>query len=377
MSQKRESRLHVTSLNDSQKDRGGRLKTSRGKLVAKLLAGAWRCAPPATSAEDLAEIANLVTACGAGGLAWCRLRDSHLRNSQVAELFQAQYRFQSLQGTLHERNLKRVIPALRAAGVEPLLVKGWAIARLYPELGMRPYIDLDICVLPKNYQCASDLLGSGEFDDCNVDLHSGFGKFYDGRTDDIFTHSRLVKLGDLDIRVLSPEDDLRFLCLHLLRHGAVQPLWLCDVALLLETRSDDFDWDRCLSGSRREADWVACAIGLAHRLLSVNLVGTPVARRAQNLPSWLPSTVLEEWGTRFKGLPQLAHYIRDPRLWLSDLPRELPSHWPNPIEATMTLKGPFNWLPRFPFQIGHVVSRAGALFSQLLGDLRGAIQHRS
>ena len=44
----------------------------------------------------------------------------------------------------------------------------------------------------------------------------------------------------LDVRVLSPEDDLRFLCLHLLRHGAVQPLWLCDICVLLEARANDF-----------------------------------------------------------------------------------------------------------------------------------------
>jgi hypothetical protein len=242
---------------------------------------------------------------------------------------------------------------------------------------MRPYVDLDLCVMPNDYARASAVQKSGEFDDCPVDLHKGFGKFYDRRTNDIFAHSRLVKLDDMDIRVLSPEDDLRFLCLHLLRHGAVQPLWLCDIALLLETRSNEFDWDRCLSGSRRDADWVACAIGLAHQLLGVEVEGTPVACRAQNLPTWLLPAVLQSWGMPLQTLPQIMALLRQPASLLRNLPQEMRRHWPNAIEATMTLKGPFNQLPRLPFQVGHVISRSTALLSQLLGDLRSAVQHGS
>jgi Uncharacterised nucleotidyltransferase len=352
-------------------------KASRGRLVAQLLAGAWRGSALPISAEELAEIANLLTTCGAGGLAWCRVRGSNLRSSPIAELFQAQYRFQSLQAKLHERSLKKVIPLLRSFGAEPLLIKGWAIARFYPEAGMRPYVDLDLCVLPGDQARASAVLTSGECDDCNVDLHIGFGKFYDRRTDDIFARSRLVKLDDLEVRVLSAEDDLRFLCMHLLRHGAFLPLWLCDIAVLLEARSNDFDWDRCLSGSRREADWVACAIGLAHQLLGARVEGIPVARRAQNLPNWLVPSVLQRWGVPLQTLSQIRPLLRQPVSLLRNLPQEIRRHWPNPIEATMTLRGPFNRLPRLPFQVGHVISRTAALLSQLLGDIRSAIPYGS
>jgi len=289
-----------------------------------------------------------------------------LRDSEVAELFQAQYRFQSLKAALHERSLKTVIPVLRRAGVEPLLVKGWAIARLYPEPGMRPYIDLDLCVRPDDYARARRVLQEGDCDDYNVDLHDGFGKFYDRRTDEIFARSRLVKLDELDVRVLSPEDDLRFLCVHLLRHGAVQPLWLCDICVLLEARSNDFDWDRCLQGSRKEADWVACTIGLAHQLLGADIEGTPMANRARNLPNWLAPIVLREWGMPLRMLPQLSVYLRDPRRWGREFFKQLSLHWPNPIEATMTVKGSFNQVPRLPFQVAHLMSRTAALLPQLI-----------
>jgi len=195
-----------------------------------------------------------------------------------------------------------------------------------------------------------------------VDLHVGFGKFYERQADHIFARSELVRLDNLDVRVLCPEDNLRFLCLHLLRHGAVRPLWLADIAVLLETLTSDFDWDRCLSGSRRHADWVTCAIGLAHHLLDAYVQGTPVEARIKRLPSWLVPPVLKGWGTPCETPRQVANYLRHP----IGLSRELLHHWPNPIEATMTVQGPFNELPRLPFQLGHVVSRTTALFSQLL-----------
>ena len=296
-----------------------------------------------------------------------------MNSGPIAELFQAQYRFQSLKAALHERSLKKVIPLLRGAGVEPLLVKGWAIARLYPEPGMRPYIDLDLCVRPDDYFRASEVLRGGDCGDCNVDLHNGFGKFYDRRTDEIFARSRLVRLDGIDVRVLSPEDDLRFLCLHLLRHGAVQPLWLCDICVLLEARANDFDWDRCMSGSGKEADWVACVIGLAHQLLGADVEGTPLANRARSLPNWLVPIVLQEWGMPLKTLPQLAVYLRNPRRWVRDFFKELSLHWPNPIEATMTVGGSFNQVPRLPFQVAHVMSRTAALLPRLIkGSERGA-----
>jgi hypothetical protein len=323
----------------------------------------------------LNEIAELLMRSGAGGLAWCKVRHSEL-NTDVTDRFHQVYRLQSLQAALHHRSLKRIIPLLRDIGVEPMLVKGWSIARMYPEVAMRPYCDLDLCVSPDEYRKASEALKDIEAHGTNVDLHEGFGKFYDDRTEDIFASSRLVKLDDIHVRVLCAEDNVRYLCMHLLRHGAVRPLWLCDIAVALESRTSEFDWDRCLAGSRREADWVACAIGLASILLGTDIEDTPIAHRAEKLPGWLIKAVLRDWGTPFRSPRQVSLMLRQPSRLLSELPEELLSHWPNPIEATMTLRGPLNRLPRLPFQVGHVVSRTVALVSELIGTSR-AIQHRS
>ncbi len=350
----------------------------RGRLVAELLAGSWRhsALPAICSGEDLDEIAELLISSGAGGLAWRRVRETDLSDAPFARQLRQAYRYQALQSALHHRSLKRVIPDLRSAGVEPMLVKGWSIARLYPELGMRPYSDLDLCVSPDHYNRARTVLQSPELQGSDVDLHLGFGTFDERQTEVIFARSQLVRLDELEVRVASAEDHLRLLCVHLLRHGAVRPLWLCDIGLLLETRGDDFDWDRCLAGSRRQADWVACVMGLAHQLLGAKIDGTPIAERAKNLPRWMVPAVLKEWGTPYQFPGQVAVYLRHPgRMWRGLL-RELPAHWPNPIEATASLRGPFNDVPRLPFQLGHIVSRTVALVGQWTGSSEGAVHYR-
>lgn len=329
-----------------------------GNLVSAALTGVWRRTPPAPclSPAELAEIAPLLLAAGAGGLGWWRVRHTELGTTPAAAPLRQAYRHYSLQAALHEREVIRAVTLLRSAGVEPLLAKGWAVARLYPETGLRPYGDNDLCVRPEQYAAARAALSE---DGCAVDLHrglehTGFSLLDDRSLDALFDRSQLVPLGDIPARIPGPEDHLRLLCLHALGHGLVRPLWLCDVAVALENRPEQFDWDWCLGGSRRRADWVACALGLAHHLLGVRLDDTPIAERADRLPHWLLPTVLREWGRMYRRQVPLGSYARNPL----GAVKELRHRWPNPIEGTVGVGGPFNDWPRLPFQVGALIRRA-------------------
>src|SRR5262249_2881505 len=113
-------------------DKLGRKQNSR--LVAAALAVSWRDNPweQELSLEELSAVAPLLLSFGAAGLGWWRFRHSDLRDSSPAlELHQA-YRLHSLQAAIHEREIKAVIPFLQSAGIDPVMVKGWAIARKYP-----------------------------------------------------------------------------------------------------------------------------------------------------------------------------------------------------------------------------------------------------
>jgi hypothetical protein len=299
-------------------------------------------------------------------LGWWRVRNSDARLLPVAQSLRENYIHQAIHAAEHERQIVHVFQILRSSGIEPILIKGWAIARAYAESGLRPSGDIDLCVPSEQRQPARHLLNSKECEDYLVDLdHRVIRQFGELSIDELYRRSEQAKLGCADIRVLCAEDHLRILCLHLLKHGAWRPLWLCDVAAALESRPANFDWDRCLGKNPRWADWIACAIGLANRLLAAELGNAPaqVKYRTDNLPVWLVRSVLKQWSTPFSPkLPSFTIQMRE-GLWKNGMASALRQRWPNPIQATVDANGRFDNRIRLPFQVSHCISRAVKLFA--------------
>jgi hypothetical protein len=338
-----------------------------GSLLATVLAGSWRSSPQdlQLSEAHLAKIIPHLLGSMSGAVAWWKVRNTDLKTSLVGLELHEAYRFHAVRTLVREHAIKKVLTLLYREGVEPTLVKGWAVARLYPEPGLRPYGDIDLVVRPAEYSSAAAAISAaiaakeGE-KEYYVDLHRGFEDLDDHSFDELHSRSTIVKLDDTDVRVLSAEDHLRVLCKHMLHHNAFRPLWLCDIAAAVENREANFDWDRCLGRHKRRADLVACAIGLAHVLLGADVADTPVAQRAATLPRWLVANVLKQWETPYSmsqapvtHQAPMSKYLRDPRGLVADLRRR----WPNPIEATVYVGGPFNELPRWPFQLGECIAR--------------------
>jgi hypothetical protein len=222
---------------------------------------------------------------------------------------------------------------------------------------------------PQDHAAATAAFARSDAPRCPVDLHCGSVELDDRPFDEVFSRSQLVKCGEIEVRIFGPEDHLRLLCVHMLRHGAWRPLWLCDIAVALESRPADFDWGYFLSGDPRRSDWVACAIGLAHQLVGAHVDGTPVERRSRRLPRWLVPAILKQWGKRRLPdgmLAPMAHHLRDPRGVLE----ALRLRWPNPIEATTRMGGRFNEVPRLSFQIRECLVRTMRFATRLPGLLR-------
>jgi hypothetical protein len=341
---------------------------STGLLIAQILAQSWRESPPPPecSAEELTGITPLLLGSGAAALAWWRVRYSELQTSAEALELQQAYHHFTLEADLHERDIKHVFTLLRAAGVEPLLIKGWASARLYPEHGMRVYGDIDLCVRPEQHEAALEVTKSPECKQYNVDLVYDELSRLDNRSfDELYARSQPLTIDEVQVRIPSPEDHLRIQCLHLLKHGAWRPLWLCDVAAAVENRAEDFDWDLCLGKDRRKADWIACTIGLAQQLLGAEVEDTPVAGRAKHLPGWLIPAVLKQWQK-----PCAADH-HPPELMLATLRNRtgllqaLRDRWPDPIQATIWMGGSFNELPRLPYQLRYFQAQATRFLARL------------
>lgn len=334
----------------------------KSKLLATALAGSWRRELPACAlnAEEFESISTLLLASGAGALGWRRIQHSALQASSSAVELNHASRVQILQAALFEREIERVFSLLRGAGVEPLLLKGWAAARAYAEPEWRPCGDIDLLVRPEQRGAAQRALQSLGTDARAVDLHSNLMELSDRSVDDLFARSQLLRLGDTGVRVLAAEDHFGLLCIHLLRHGAWRPVWLCDVGASLEARPANFDWTLCLGANRRRARWIACAVGLAHQLLGARVAETPFAKGVGQLPRWLLADVLRQWETPYVTMQAPMRYgttmsghLRRPR----GLPRALRQRWPGPTEATISVRGPFNHLPRWPFQLANCCAR--------------------
>ena len=281
---------------------------SRGKAVAAVLAGAWRRSPPRIEPqpEALESILPLLTAGGAGGLAWRRLRESPLRTSAAGRELRQHYRQQALRAVDREAAICELLPRLQAVGVEPILIKGWSSALLYPEPGLRPSGDVDLCVPAGRLEAALAAL-SGPLPGA-VDLHADVPDLPDRSWEVLFRRSRLVALGQTEVRLLGWEDQLRLLCLHLARHGMARPLWLCDVGACLESLPATFDWDTFLAGSKHLSGWASCVLGLGSRLLAVPV--PPEAGPTGTVPLQIERAVLWSWGGGSDR--RLLHYLRRP-----------------------------------------------------------------
>ncbi|MBI2713778.1 MAG: nucleotidyltransferase family protein [Rhizobiales bacterium] len=342
-----------------------------GHLVANVLAGSWRREPPALTinSEELARVEPLLTSSGAAGLAWNRAsRTAHLTSAPETANLRAMYRHLALQATMNEGSIRFLSERLALNGLEPLIFKGWASAQHYALPHLRPFGDIDICVQPGRHAEARELLQrhvipgvnnlvNGPFvldcgpagKLCQIDLHAGLDQFHLPSLDTLFARSQRIACGDRAIRILSHEDHLRLVAMHFLRHGGYRPLWLCDVAAMLETVPGDFDWDICFGKDPRYAHWLACVFELARRLLGARIEGLPQAYHVDTLPDWFMRTALNEWQ-----VPYLSRMKQPWSYWAAKpwiIPSQLKARWPNPISATFKSGGNFGRKSRLLYQL--------------------------
>lgn len=260
-------------------------------------------------------------------------------------------RWQILQLRLYEHHIERIFELFHSHKIEPILIKGWAAARYYPNPAHRFSSDVDLAVSSADFNRAEQIVKVYPF---NIDLHRELRHLDKLEWEELFRRSELVELGRTKVRVLSQEDHLRVLCVHWLTDGGANKEKLWDIFYAIENRPDEFDWDRFLNavGEKRRR-WFVCVVGLAQKYLGLSLVDTPLENSAMNLPGWLVKTVEKEWKSEVKLRP-LQNMLDDKSKFWQQIKKRIP---PNPIQATVELEGDFDDKPRFFYQIGNVFTR--------------------
>lgn len=345
--------------------------TSRGGLLAATLSKSWVDSSPhdlSLSEADLDQVAPLLYQSGGAGLGWWRIRKSDLRQTASGEMLHQAFRLLALQSAIHESKIRKVFSVLRSVNVEPILIKGWSVARAYPQPALRPYGDIDLIMRRRDYRVAK-AAAEESLRDCQLDYHLVPIELADRSMEELFFRSQLVPCAGEQIRILAQEDHFALLAIHLLKHGAWRPLWLCDLAVLLES-SSNFDWHLCLGKDPRRANWILAATGLAQTLLNASIRDKAIAARAEQVPLWLKQWVLKEWDAPFAHLQSpfshrapISFYLRRPRGLFSDLARR----WPNPIVATISVKGTFGARRRKRYEFGNCLLRAARAVSARFG----------
>ncbi len=342
------------------------VRGSRGALVARALQGAWRDSPPllTISEAELISIAPMMLASGAGPLTWWRIRDSPLAHLPAMRELHEAYRVQVLRYAVREREIEQVVGLLQSVDAEPVLCKGWAAARLYPDMAVRPLGDIDIFVKPEQVSRAHAALqglrlGRGSAVDFQ---ESATLALYRADVRTMYNRASTVPMGDIPVKVLSPEDHLSMLCVHFLGHGGWRPIWLCDIAAAMESLTESFDWQTCLGEDTRRAGWILSALACAHEILGAQLGAPPFdLLYSQAAPRWLAPTVLKQWDVPYAPMsdgiigytaPMASYWRRPIGVWSA-----LRERWPSPITATIRVEGPINDVPRLLFQLAYAALR--------------------
>jgi hypothetical protein len=341
-----------------------------GRFVAQGLRHSWRdeiSLRPDFSHPDFEAVTPLLYDSGAAALGWWSIRDTDLADSPSGELLHQAFRLLTLQAAIHKTKIEKVFGCFRAAKIEPILIKGWSIARRYSQPGLRPYGDIDLLIRPDDLSLANRIVASEDLRDCRIDLDPGSFELADRSLAGVFARSLLVPCGARQVRILCDEDLLALLAVHFLKHAGWRPLWLCDVSLMLESISREFDWDVCLGPDKRRVNWILLVIGLARELLGASINDQQIEERA-TVPDWVMENVLANWEQPFatKHEPHNHHapiqsYLRTPRGFLSDLKRR----WPSPILATVSSNGTFGKRRRLRYQLKNCAQRAARLIRPL------------
>lgn len=152
-----------------------------GQILSRLHWQCWREDAPllGVGPSELVAVLPILIRSGSVGLVWPRLRGQLDRYGAIALALEDAYQAQVAHNARVERDIARVVTRLQDHGIDPILVKGWSVARQYPEGLVRPAGDIDLVVREEEFERATVLISEldREAATIGVDLkHPGIWK---------------------------------------------------------------------------------------------------------------------------------------------------------------------------------------------------------
>jgi hypothetical protein len=214
----------------------------------------------------------------------------------------------------------RALAPLADAGVEPLVIKGAAIAPRYPDLGLRPMDDVDMIVPGHQIDAALQALTAAGWQrhtppqrrqfqvdvthpslpGLHIDLHRGLDTWRTRanrlNSEALWAQRQPKTLYGAPAFVLPPETELVSLAAHAAKpyHGFDRLIWIVDIAVATQAQ---LDWDRVASLAHEAHCRTAVAVGLT--LATRMGVESPAELRKLDGPrtAALSRVLSEDWPT--------------------------------------------------------------------------------
>jgi hypothetical protein len=255
-----------------------------------------------------------------------------------------------------ESEISKIFEVYRSIGVEPILIKGWAAARSYPEGVPRNFTDIDLAIPSTDFDKCLERNRTEQLTSLNIDLHRELRHLDQTPWIELFDRTRTVELDGTQIRILAPEDHLRVICTHWLTDGGQYRERLWDIYYAVENRPDDFDWDLCLNSvSNTRRNWVVTAVAIAKKYLGLQTQDLPFNAELGEYPRWIDRALENEWKSDIRLRP-IETCLGDRRELLRQIRRRIP---PNPIRSTIECEAMFDNSSRLSLQLKTIALRVG------------------
>jgi hypothetical protein len=298
-----------------------------GRLIARAHYQAWRLdAPPFDlTPEELAAILPNLIKSGSAGIVWHRVKPLRERYGAMAYALEAATEAQIAHNRRVEEAVVECVTRLRAYGIEPVLVKGLALAKLYPEGIVRPAGDIDLVVRKEEFAAAHAILHDSSRQPIRAETDLQFPPAWPDYPGSHFWTSLLTGRVQLtEVIVPNSATHLEISVAHYLRHEGVRPMRVMDICMLIELYSGSYGNKPLPSES-----WTSPLAAVYEELFGLHFI--PDEPTPYPIPAWLQRTVVSNL-TAQQHDPQKASLAIKANPVV--VPKLIAERWPGPLSAT-------------------------------------------
>jgi hypothetical protein len=208
---------------------------------------------------DAAHLLDLSIQNGVGGLLYRNLQKAEAMEQLGPEASQKLHSIYYQTVLLNLKlihNLKAILKRLDQDNINVVLLQGITLLNtVYEDVGLRPMKDIDLWVLPDDYDRLIGSLEAGGYakeefypttyvkDETAIDINTHIlwadrikarGLLLNRSQEDIFQNTVRTDFEDLTALCLDPCDQVLYLSLHVIKHHAERLIWLLDIMGLVE-----------------------------------------------------------------------------------------------------------------------------------------------